>query len=246
MRGAILALFTIAGFCQAASAQNYSSPTGHGVVLAAASKPAASANQRNEPFGLPTVRAPEGPLWVKFRDLKSLVQAEIAEARQCRENRDTCSPLTSNYLAIIDKARKQEGRRRIETVNSGVNGALRYLTDWSQHREPDKWTSPLAAFKAGRGDCEDFATAKFVALYAAGTPIEDLWLIVGYERVAREHHMVAAARVGQSWLILENRTPVLFDAKEYPNFNPQFLINNEAVREVRSTFTIDSIRRKKN
>jgi predicted transglutaminase-like cysteine proteinase len=156
---------------------------------------------------------------------------------------DKCrSPPVIHYLAIIDKARKQKGLERIETVNSGVNTALHFQSDWSQYREPDKWASPLESFRSGRGDCEDFATAKVVALYAAGTPLDDLWLVLGFDKAVQQHHMIAAVRLDGRWLLLENRTMVMFEDKDYPNFDLLFLINHESVREIRRpVFTIDGV-----
>ena len=35
---------------------------------------------------------------------------------------------------------------------------------------PDRWSPPLETLATGRGDCEDYAIAKYVALTAAGIP----------------------------------------------------------------------------
>jgi len=243
MRLALSATLGIVGFCQAASAANFPPVNDGRVMFAAVSNEVALSDQIREPFGLQYVRAPEGPLWVKFRDLKSHVLADLEALSHCRDGLDKCrSPPAIHYLSIIDKARKQKGLERIETVNRGVNTALHYQSDWSQYREPDKWASPLETFQSDRGDCEDFATAKLVALYAAGTPLDDLWLVLGFDRAVQQHHMIAAVRLDGRWLLLENRTMVMFEDKDYPNFNLLFLINHESVREIRRpVFTIDGV-----
>ena len=243
MRLALSAL-SIVGFCQAVPAANLPPVDDSGMLIAAAANDAVPTGRINEPFGSQHVRAPEGPLWVKFRDLRSHVRAEIETARNCRQNPDKCRPSSIQYGAIIDKARTQDGRERIETVNRGVNNALQFQSDYSQYRQMDKWVSPLATFQSGRGDCEDFATAKFVALHAAGIPFDDLWLVLGFDKAIRQHHMVPVVRLEGRWLVLENGTLMTFEDKDYPNFDPLFLINHEGVREFRKAtdfFTIKSL-----
>ena len=244
MRLALSAALSIVGFCQAVPAANLPSVNDGGVMFAAATNDVVPTDRVNEPFDSLHVPAPEGPLWVKFRDLRSLVRAEVEKASNCRQNPDKCHPSWIPYGAIIDKARTQDGRERIETVNRGVNNALKFQSDYSQYRQMDKWVSPLATFQSGRGDCEDFATAKFVALRAAGMPFEDLWLLLGFDKAIRQHHMVPVVRLEGRWLVLENRTMVMFEDKDYPNFDPLFLINHEGVREFRraaDSFTIKSL-----
>ena len=48
--------------------------------------------------------------------------------------------------------------------------AIRYVSDYAQHGEADRWSAPLATFATGKGDCEDYAIAKYVALREAGFP----------------------------------------------------------------------------
>ena len=242
MRLALSAILSIVGFCQVVTAANFPPVNDGGVMFAAATNDVVPTDRVNEPFDSLHVRAPEGPLWVKFRDLRSLVRAEVVTARNCRQNPDKCQPSWIPYGAIIDKARTQDGRDRIETVNRGVNSALKFQSDYSQYRQMDKWVSPLATFQSGRGDCEDFATAKFVALRAAGTPFEDLWLVLGFDKAIRQHHMVPVVRLEGRWLVLENRTMVMFEDKDYPNFDPLFLINHEGVREFRRATTFLRLR----
>ena len=43
-------------------------------------------------------------------------------------------------------------------------------SDFTQHGEADRWSAPLATFATAKGDCEDYAIAKYVALREAGFP----------------------------------------------------------------------------
>ena len=184
----------------------------------------------NRPFGLQHAPVLEGPLWAKFRDLKELVLSDIKELDHCREQLGKCkSPAVTRFFSIVEDARRHKGLAKVEAVNRGVNAALRYQSDSSQYAHPDKWTSPIETFKSGRGDCEDYSTAKLVALYAAGMPLDHLWMVLGYERTIGEYHMVAGAHVDGRWKILENRFLTIFEDKNLPHFDPYFLINHIGV-----------------
>ena len=126
-----------------------------------------------EPFGLFAFRAPEGILWRKWRGVQADIAAgDIAVAR-CREETD-CTPAARRYLAILDAVKPREGRARLEEVNRQVNASIRYAGDFAQHGVADRWSAPLDALAAGRGDCEDYAIAKYVILREAGYPLTDL------------------------------------------------------------------------
>ena len=121
MRLALSATLSIVGFCQAAPAANFPPVNDGRVMFAAVSNEVALSDQIHEPFGLQYVRAPEGPLWVKFRDLKSHVMADLEALNHCRDGLDKCrSPPAIHYLGIIDKAR---GFLTIQVVRpSGMSG----------------------------------------------------------------------------------------------------------------------------
>ena len=70
---------------------------------------------------------------------------------------------------------------------------------------PDRWSAPLETFTTSRGDCEDYAIAKYVALTAAGVPAQDVKLVIVRNTAANEDHAVVAVRNGGDWIMLDNR-----------------------------------------
>ena len=83
--------------------------------------------------------------------------------------------------------------------------AIRYVSDYAQHGEADRWSAPLASFATAKGDCEDYAIAKYVVLREAGVARENLQLVLVRDRAVRQDHAVLAARLDDRWLILDNR-----------------------------------------
>ncbi|MGY4320551.1 transglutaminase-like cysteine peptidase [Bradyrhizobium sp. JR3.5] len=183
-----------------------------------------------EPFGLFIFRAPENGLWRKWRGLEADLAKERIVLDQCRENAAGCPPNAAQFLRLINAVKSKSGRERLDEANRAVNQAIRYVSDFAQHGEADRWTAPLATFATGRGDCEDYAIAKYIALSEAGFPREELRLVLGRDRAIRQDHAVLAARLDGHWLILDSRRSELIDDGELDNFTPMFAINGRGVQ----------------
>ncbi|WP_076860666.1 transglutaminase-like cysteine peptidase [Bradyrhizobium mercantei] len=183
-----------------------------------------------EPFGLFTFRAPENGLWRKWRGLEADLTKERIVLEQCRENATGCPPNAAQFLRLINAVKSKSGRERLNEANRAVNQAVRYVSDFAQHGEADRWTAPLATFATGKGDCEDYAIAKYIALSEAGFAREDLRLVLGRDRAIRQDHAVLAARLDGHWLILDSRRSDLIDDGELDNFTPMFAINDHGVQ----------------
>jgi predicted transglutaminase-like cysteine proteinase len=182
-----------------------------------------------EPFGLGTFRAPEGLLWIKWRGIEQKLHAEASELAKCRADGKACSPAARAFISIGDAARHGQGRGRIELVNRAVNSAVRYMTDFAQHGIADQWSPPLATLTTGRGDCEDYAIAKYAILREAGVAAEDLRLVLVRDTAVRQDHAVLAVRDGGRWLILDNRHLMLLEATMLPQFTPLFALDHKGV-----------------
>jgi predicted transglutaminase-like cysteine proteinase len=185
----------------------------------------------HEPFGLVTFRAPEGLLWVKWRKVAAEVAKEAEILASCRNNMDDCSsPAARRFLSIVKQIKSATGRQRLEVANHLLNGAIRYTSDTVQHGSPDVWSSPLATLATGRGDCEDYAIAKYAALREAGVAARDLKLMLVIDRSVNEAHAVLTVRHEQNWLVLDNRRAYIATDREIGYFTPLFAIDHEGVK----------------
>jgi predicted transglutaminase-like cysteine proteinase len=182
-----------------------------------------------EPFGLATFRAPEGLLWVKWRGIEQDLAAEAVEIARCSSDRFACSSETLHVVRLVESARALDGRARLELVNRAVNAAVRYTMDLTQHGVADRWTAPLVTLAAGRGDCEDYAIAKYAILRAAGVAATDLRLLLVRDRAVRQDHAVLAVRESGRWLVLDNRHPMLVETTALPQFTPLFALDHHGV-----------------
>jgi predicted transglutaminase-like cysteine proteinase len=184
-----------------------------------------------EPFGLLTFRAPEGQLWVKWRALESALRADEEAISLCRADPDQCtSPAALQLLGLIDKAGDTSGRGRIAKINRSINYAIRYVSDIRQHGVVDLWSPPLATIASGKGDCEDYAIAKYAALRQMGFGPDDLRLLLVRDRSVGLDHAVLGVHFEGRWLVLDNRHSILVESDELWQFTPLFAINHQGVK----------------
>ena len=199
-----------------------------GAVPATPRRPLATT--QNEPFGRLTFPAADGALWRKWQTAETEINAEADILAGCRFEDYGCPDAARTLLDIVEEARRQEGRSRIGTINRSINLAIRPVSDLAQFGVSDLWTSPLTTLGSGRGDCEDYAIAKYLALREAGVAAHDLRLVIVRDTLAKEDHAILAARLADQWLILDNRHHALVDSTEMRYFTPLFALDQEGVR----------------
>jgi predicted transglutaminase-like cysteine proteinase len=179
-----------------------------------------------QPFGLFASVLTYGGLRDKWLDVQHRLDDELVQLALCDGDRDRCvSPAALRLLDIVDAGRAREGRARLGEINRAVNLAIRPMSDLAQYGQIDVWSSPLATFASGAGDCEDYAIAKFVALRLAGVSPEDLRIVVMRDTIAGEDHAVAAARLDGHWLTLDNRRMAMVEDSYVRNYRPTFVID---------------------
>jgi predicted transglutaminase-like cysteine proteinase len=182
-----------------------------------------------EPFGLFTLRAPDGVLWRKWRSVEEEIVRDQAVLEQCRADAENCPVHAAQFLRLISAVKSKSGRAQLEEVNQGVNAVIRYVSDLAQFGELDRWSAALSTFASRKGDCEDYAITKYVALREAGFPEDQLRLLLVRDRSVRQDHAVLAAKLDGRWLILDNRWSGLRDDSDELNFTPLFAINHAGV-----------------
>ncbi|MCP3368072.1 transglutaminase-like cysteine peptidase [Bradyrhizobium cajani] len=199
------------------------------IATDAAPEPRPAPAKGDEPFGLFTFRAPEGLLWQKWRGLEAKLTRDAETMRRCEADAANCPSNAAQFLRLVGAVKSKSGRARLDEANRAVNMVVRYVSDYAQHGEADRWSSPLETFATAKGDCEDYAIAKYVALHEAGFPREDLRLVLVRDRAVRQDHAVLAARIEGQWLVLDNRRSELIEESGATNLAPLFAIDHAGV-----------------
>lgn len=161
----------------------------------------------------------------------ALDQARLLEAA-AKFNQRTVNEAQA-LLQMIEKAGAQDEEARLTTVNSYLNRRIEFRDDIEVWGKVDYWASPLEALDKGRGDCEDYAIAKYFSLVSAGVPVAKLRMVyvratVGGRSLA---HMVLAyyAEPNAEPLILDNLIGVVRPASQRPDLQPVFSFNSEGL-----------------
>ena len=188
-----------------------------------------------EPFGLDALPVIGGEVVTKWSGVVADIRAESDILTRCREATQSCPEAAQKFLAVIADGRAHEGRARIGVINRAINLAIRPTSDLAQWGVLDRWSAPLATLTTGRGDCEDYAIAKYVALTEAGISADDVKLIIVRDLAAGEDHAVVAARLDRKWIVLDNRRLTLLEDVEMAHVVPLFVLGHDGVKQFAPT-----------
>ncbi len=183
-----------------------------------------------EPFGLAVEPVTFGQVLSKWNGVVADISAERDILVRCRDDAAPCPRAAQKFIAVIAAGRAHDGRARIGTINRAINMAIRPMSDVAQWGVPDRWSAPLATLASGRGDCEDYAIAKYVALREAGLAENDVRLVIVRELASGEDHAVVAAHVNDKWIMLDNRHLALIEDSDMQRVRPLFVFDRDGVK----------------
>jgi predicted transglutaminase-like cysteine proteinase len=86
--------------------------------------------------------------------------------------------------------------------------------------------------EAHRGDCEDYAIVKYVALLQAGLSRDDVKIVILRYPLPDEDHAVVAARVNGEWRILDNRRLALVRVADLAGAVPKFVLDEDGAHRI--------------
>jgi predicted transglutaminase-like cysteine proteinase len=185
----------------------------------------------SEPFGLATTPVSIGQVLTKWNGVESRIRTDNEVFARCAQNEVRCPQGAQSFLTIVAQGRVASGLSRVGIINRAVNLAIEPMSDMAQWGVPDRWSPPLETFTTGRGDCEDYAIAKYVALTAAGISAQDVKLVIVRNTAANEDHAIVAVRDGGDWIMLDNRWLTLVKDVAMPKTIPEFVLDDAGVRE---------------
>jgi predicted transglutaminase-like cysteine proteinase len=178
-----------------------------------------------EPFGLDTVSVMSGGLLSTWRGVQGAIHAESTVLARCRINAEQCPPVAKSFLAIVAEGRTHTGLARVGVINRAINLAIHPKSD------PGHWMAPLDTLSMGSGDCKDYAIAKYVALMEAGIAEEDLRLVIVRDLALGQDHAIVATRLGQAWIMLDNRWLTLVQDVKMRRVVPLFVLDRDGLRQ---------------
>jgi predicted transglutaminase-like cysteine proteinase len=193
-------------------------------------RPAVESRQPATPlFGMQTEPVTSGDVLDKWMHTRAAIDQELAAVAQCRAS-GICSPVAQRLIDLSGSGDGHTGRAKVGLINRAVDLAISPASDEAQWGVPDHWSAPFETLQSSRGDCEDYATLKYLALRAAGLSDDDVKIIVLKNVFPDEDHAAVAARVDDEWLILDNRTLTLVRDTDLTRAIPRFVLDQHGAR----------------
>jgi len=189
------------------------------------------------PFGFGAIPITAGNILDKWRGISADIRTDKQVLARCQDGAP-CPQAARHFLAIVAQGRTQNGLARVGFINRAINLSIKPMSDLAQWGVIDRWSAPLETFTTGRGDCEDYAIAKFVALTEAGVAAADVKLIVVLDTATDEDHVIVAVRLDGSWITLDNRWLALVPDGEMRRVIPLFILDESGVRQFVPVATI--------
>ena len=168
--------------------------------------------------------------WAIGLDVERLTQAVVQFGGQKSE--------VTDWLAMISGARAAaDAPAKLRIVNEYFNRRIMFQDDQVVWGQSDYWATPAETLAMGRGDCEDFAIAKYFSLQVAGIPVEQLRIVYVKARIGgsrsslQQAHMVLAFYPSPDAepVVLDNLITELRPASQRPDLTPVFSFNGQGI-----------------
>lgn len=146
----------------------------------------------------------------KFRDWQKLVE----DARQ----------LSSNEL-------------KLQKINEFFNRRIQFMEDTEAWAQSDYWATPMETLGHGKGDCEDFAIAKYFTLLAANVDMAQLRLIYVKAKLGGAASSIVQAHMVLAYYSTPDAEPEILDnligdirpASQRSDLTPVFSFNSQGI-----------------
>lgn len=138
---------------------------------------------------------------------------------------------------VADTEKLDDPDEQLKKVNEFWNRRMQFMEDKDAWGQDDYWATPMESLGQGKGDCEDFAIAKYFTLLAAGMDVSQLRLIYvkaklgGASSNITQAHMVLAfySDPEAEPQILDNLLNEIRPASRRPDLTPVFSFNGQGI-----------------
>jgi predicted transglutaminase-like cysteine proteinase len=131
------------------------------------------------------------------------------------------------WKALLHDLDGKDRKTQLETINSYMN-EVSYLTDPINYGVPDYWATPRQ-FLTRRGDCEDYAIAKFMSLRALGFDSDTMRIVVLNDLNLRIAHAILVVYIEGRALVLDNQIRTVVAASSIRHYRPIYSVNESTL-----------------
>ncbi len=211
-------------------------------LLCVTSTGAAAARHNQYPFDDPSDYLTGAANYSPWATTLQRHRQQRAELLACAPDA-RCRGRLRSFNRMLEKARGLSVTEQIELVNFYIN-RTRYDNDHPQRLydsegnkigvERNHWAT-LLEFLTERGDCEDYASAKYFMLRELGLPAEQMRVVVTREFRPRGYHAVLAIRLDNStvWLLESDN---VIKKRNHSGYSYVYAMNEQSVWDHREDY----------
>ncbi|MFP4209003.1 MAG: transglutaminase-like cysteine peptidase [Wenzhouxiangella sp.] len=171
---------------------------------------------------------PDASLQIDFAQLREQMREQFSDQRV---------ELVERWKLLLEETRSEAAEEQLNRVNAFFHRNVRYQIDQQLYGEEDYWASPLETLGHGRGDCEDWAIAKYISLRHLGIPDRHLRLIYVRAQIGGPRSPVSQAHMVLGYYPTPNAEPIILDslisnvlpASERTDLSPVFSFNADGL-----------------
>ncbi|MDR2055253.1 MAG: transglutaminase-like cysteine peptidase [Desulfovibrio sp.] len=147
--------------------------------------------------------------WREYSRQWQYVQRSYARDTARQKDSLACLPQISQESRLnLEKALpRMKPLEKISAISGFINFQAEGATDREIYGVEEKWVAPAEFFRQARGDCEDFAIAKYFVLREKGFSPDDLRLLIVKEGGKAGHMLLAVLIDGHPYIIDNNSRP---------------------------------------
>ncbi|QZA76974.1 transglutaminase-like cysteine peptidase [Deefgea tanakiae] len=155
------------------------------------------------------------------------------EKAESKYGADTRKRLES-WQGLLASDKKTDDMSKLKLVNDYFNERIMFVSDAQNWGVEDYWATPVEMLVKGRGDCEDFAIAKYFSLQALG--VSESKMRITYVQ-ASGHGPTNLAHMVLTYyptpaavpLVLDNLIPEIRPAAQRPDLTPVYGFNGQGL-----------------
>ena len=131
----------------------------------------------------------------------------LAKSRYGQQTAD----MVSLWRSMIDEIKGLPEDQKLVKVNDFFNTRIRWLQDPEAWGQKDYWATPLETMGNGKGDCEDFAIAKYATLILAGVDVNKLRITYVKAQIGGTYSKINAAHMVLAYYGSPSADPQILD-----------------------------------
>jgi len=145
--------------------------------------------------------------------------------------------MVDEWNATIESMKSMPEAQKLKTANNFFNRRIRWVQDPEAWGQKDYWATPLETMGNGKGDCEDFAIAKYAMLLLAGVDVDRLRITYVKAQMGGPNSKIHAAHMVLAYYptpsavpeILDNLITDIYPATKRTDLTPVYGFNSKGL-----------------